>query len=62
MQESGRNLKAMRLAAGLTLEQMAERLGCSESYLSRLERGERKGSPYFLAHLAAVIADMDGAA
>lgn len=60
MREEGKQLKAMRLGAGLTLEQMAERLGCSSSYLSRLERGERIGSPFFLAHLARVLGEMDG--
>jgi len=51
----------MREALGLTLEQLAARAGCDAGYLSRVERGERNPSKYFLTHLAAVLADEDAA-
>ena len=54
-------LKAQREAAGLTLSELAERAGCDESYLWRIEVGERKGSRYFLAHLAQVLAEVSAA-
>lgn len=37
-------LKAARKAAGLTQQQMAERLGVHERYYKALESGERLGS------------------
>jgi len=56
--EQGQNLREIRKAAGLTLAQLAERVGCDESYLSRIENGQRRGSPYFLAHLAHVLSEV----
>ncbi|MBJ9964514.1 helix-turn-helix domain-containing protein [Burkholderia seminalis] len=35
------HLKTLRKAAGLTQAQLAERLGLDQSYLSKIERGER---------------------
>ncbi|MDY6806416.1 MAG: helix-turn-helix transcriptional regulator [Cyanobacteriota bacterium] len=35
-------LREARKAAGLTQEQMAERLGQTQSYVSKCERGERR--------------------
>ena len=55
---TGETVRAARAAAGLTLTEMAERIGCSAPYLSRIEHGERQGSRYFHLHLAAVIADL----
>lgn len=52
----------MREALGLTLEQLATKAGCDAGYLSRVERGERNPSRYFLAHLAYVLADGEDAA
>lgn len=37
----GRNVKKFRLAAGLTQEQLAERSGFGQQYISDLERGRR---------------------
>lgn len=37
----GRNLRAIRVARGLTQEQFAEELGLHRTYLGGLERGER---------------------
>lgn len=53
----------MREAQGLTLQELAERVGCDAGYLSRVERGERNPSRYFLAALSEALADeTDGAA
>ncbi|AAU46890.1 XRE family transcriptional regulator [Burkholderia mallei] len=35
------HLRALRRAAGLTQTQLAERLSIDQSYLSKIERGER---------------------
>ena len=37
----GKRVKARRLKKNLTQRQLADRLGVSESYISRLEAGER---------------------
>jgi transcriptional regulator with XRE-family HTH domain len=37
-----RQLRAARKAAGLTQEQVAERLGQTQSFVSKCERGERR--------------------
>lgn len=36
------NLRAARKAAGLTQEQVADRLGQTQSFVSKCERGERR--------------------
>ena len=56
--DEGRNYQEMRKAAGLTLAELAELVGCDASHLSRIENGERKGSPWFLAHLAQVLSEV----
>ena len=38
------NLKKARLAAGLTQEQMAEKLGITHVYYQKIEAGDRVGS------------------
>lgn len=40
----GQYLRERRKVAGLTLEQVADAAGVSLAYVSKLERGERKGS------------------
>jgi len=37
----GRNFARLRAASGLTQEQLAERCGVSQQYLSGLEKGKR---------------------
>ena len=37
----GRNVRRVRLAKGLTQEQLADRSGFSQQYISDLERGRR---------------------
>lgn len=40
--EFTRRLRQARIDAGLSQEEVAERLGVSQSYVSRAERGERR--------------------
>jgi transcriptional regulator with XRE-family HTH domain len=47
-------LKLARKEAGLTQEEVAERLGKPQSYVSKVERAERRIDPPELARLAAV--------
>ena len=51
----GRELKAARTAAGLTLAEVARRAGLSEGFLSRLERGAASASIANLVQLADVL-------
>lgn len=55
-------LKTMREARGWTLAEFARRAGCDSAYLGRVEKGERTPTPYFLSHLARVLADTEDAA
>lgn len=52
---------AMREAAGLSIPELAEKLGCDRTYLWRVEQGHRSPSSYFLAHLAAVLSGVGAA-
>lgn len=47
------NLRAERLNRGLTLEQVAQRIGISATALSMLERGKNRPSPGVGFRLAA---------
>lgn len=51
----GRNIRKARDAAGLTQEQIAEKLGISQLHFGRLERGERPASLEQLANIARVL-------
>ena len=55
-------LRLIRLA-GLSQRELAERLGCSQAYISRLIKGQTEVSPHYLPDLAAIlgctIADID---
>lgn len=48
----GEKLKELREREGLTLGELAKRMGATSSYLGRLERGERKASANILRRLA----------
>lgn len=48
-------LKQLRKAKGLTLEQLAQLVGSSKSYMSDLERGTKQGSVEMLRKLSAVL-------
>jgi len=51
----GERLRKLRKARGLTLAQLAERVGKSEGYLSRLERGQVNPSLSTLKRIADVL-------
>ncbi|MBB6097075.1 transcriptional regulator with XRE-family HTH domain [Deinobacterium chartae] len=48
----GERIRALRLARGYTLQQVAERSGCSRSFLSMLERGQTDVSARLLQRIA----------
>jgi len=51
----GRNAARLRKAAGLTQEQLAERSGFSQQYISRLEQGRRNPTVVTLYELAEAL-------
>lgn len=51
----GRNVRRLRLAAGMTQEQFAERSGFSQQYISDLERGRRNPTIVSLFELAQAL-------
>ncbi len=55
MREIGEKLKFFRLANKLTLKQLATRAGCTESYLSQLERGHANPSIMILKKIASAL-------
>ncbi|MBV8687065.1 MAG: helix-turn-helix transcriptional regulator [Alphaproteobacteria bacterium] len=51
----GRNAARLRKAADLTQEQLAERAGISQQYISDLERGKRNPTVVTLYELATAL-------
>lgn len=51
----GRNAARLRKAAGLTQEQLAERSGLSQQYISGLEQGRRNPTVVTLYELATAL-------
>lgn len=51
----GRNALRLRIAAGLTQEQLAERTGFSQQYISKLENGGRNPTIVTLYELATAL-------
>jgi transcriptional regulator with XRE-family HTH domain len=51
----GENVRRARLAAGLTQEQLADRCGFSQQYLSGLERGRRNPTIVTLYELSQAL-------
>lgn len=51
----GRNLKRIRVERGLTQEELAERSGFSQQYISDMERGRRNPTIVSLWELAQAI-------
>lgn len=51
----GRNFARLRSASGLTQEQVAERAGVSQQYISDLERGKRNPSVETLLKISDVF-------
>lgn len=48
----GWNLRKLRVAKGLTIEELADRAGLADSYVSKMERGLTNSSVDSLEHLA----------
>jgi transcriptional regulator with XRE-family HTH domain len=55
MEERHSTLRAWRERHGLRLEEVADLLGLSASYLSRLERGQRKLRPFDQIRVARAL-------
>lgn len=51
----GTNIKRFRLAADLSQEAVAERMGVDRAYVSGLERGERNPTVVTLWHVAQAL-------
>ena len=51
----GENVRRARIGAGMTQEQLAERCGFSQQYLSGLERGRRNPTIVTLYELAQAL-------
>lgn len=51
----GRNVRAVRKARGMTQEELAERSGFSQQYISDLERGRRNPTIVSLYELAQAL-------
>ena len=51
----GRNLKRLRIAAGLSQAKLAERMGVDRAYISGLELGGRNPTIVTLWHLAKAL-------
>lgn len=52
----GRNMRRVRVAAGLSQEEVAFRAGMKRSYLSELELGRRNPTVRALARVSAALA------
>jgi len=57
----GRNVKRLRVAAGLSQAELAERMGVDRAYISGLELGQRNPTVVTLWHLGRALAVKLGA-
>ena len=55
MKEIAEKLKAFRLANRMTLKQLASKAGCTDAYLSQLERGHANPSIMVLKGIAEAL-------
>ncbi len=55
MNEIGEKLKTFRLENRMTLKQLAEKAGCTDAYLSQLERGHANPSIMVLKKIASAL-------
>jgi transcriptional regulator with XRE-family HTH domain len=55
MEEIAERLKAFRLANRMTLKQLAQKAGCTDAYLSQLERGRANPSIMILKKIASAL-------
>lgn len=53
--KNGLKIRAAREKAGMTLAQLAEKVGKSAPYLSDIEKGNRRGSYATLSMIALVL-------
>ncbi|HWY63244.1 MAG TPA: helix-turn-helix transcriptional regulator [Rhizomicrobium sp.] len=51
----GRNVRRLRLAAGLTQAELSERMGVDRAYVSGLELGQRNPTIVTLWHIAQAL-------
>jgi transcriptional regulator with XRE-family HTH domain len=51
----GRNVKRLRIAAGLSQAELAERMGVDRAYVSGLELGQRNPTVLTLWHIAKAL-------
>ena len=51
----GRNVRAFRLAAGLSQEALAERIGVDRAHVSSMERGQQNVTLLTLWHTAQAL-------
>jgi transcriptional regulator with XRE-family HTH domain len=51
----GNNVRRYRLAANLSQEQVAERMGVAQGYISELEKGQRNPTIVTLWHAALAL-------
>ena len=51
----GRNVKRLRIAAGLSQAELAERMGVDRAYVSGLELGQRNPTILSLWHVAEAL-------
>ena len=51
----GRNVRRLRMAAGLTQAELAERMGVDRAYVSGLELGQRNPTVLSLWHIAQAL-------
>ena len=49
------DVRKLRQSKGWSIEKLAAEAGCSSSYLSRIESGQRRPSRYFADHLLRVL-------
>jgi transcriptional regulator with XRE-family HTH domain len=55
MEEFGEKLKALRLANRMTLKELAKKAGCTDAYLSQMERGLANPSVMILKSVASAL-------
>jgi len=55
MEEFGKKLKALRKAKQMTLKDLARKAGCTDAYLSQLERGLGNPSVMILKNVASAL-------
>ncbi|MDI7258473.1 MAG: cupin domain-containing protein [Thermodesulfobacteriota bacterium] len=55
MEEIGKKIKAFRAVNKMTLKQLAQRAGCTDAYLSQLERGLANPSIMILKKIASAL-------